>query len=80
MGWSLPGCLGLFYGQDVLFFWLFFSAGIYLLTQRRTYASGVAFALCICKFHLLIGLAIMLLARKEWQAIGSTALTTAAAI
>ncbi|MBV8808094.1 MAG: DUF2029 domain-containing protein [Acidobacteriaceae bacterium] len=75
--WSLPACFTLFYGQEVLFWLLLFASGLYLLRRGHCYAAGITFALCICKFHLLIGLGVMLLARREWKTIFGGILSTA---
>lgn len=77
LAWSLPASFTLFYGQDVLVWLLFFALGLHLLRGGHSLGAGIAFALCICKFHLLIGLGIMLLARKEWKAISAGVLSTA---
>lgn len=76
LAWSLPACFTLFFGQDVLFWLLFFALGLYLLRRGYSYTAGIAFAFCICKFHLLIGLAVVLLARKEWKTIFTGILST----
>jgi hypothetical protein len=76
LAWSLPACFTLFFGQDVLLWLLLFALGLYLLQCGRSYSAGIAFSLCICKFHLLIGLGVMLLARKEWKTIFTGILST----
>lgn len=76
-GLVLASLLHAFFWQDVFFWLLFFASGLYLLRYGRSYCAGIAFALCICKFHLLIGLGVMLLARKEWKAICSGIVSTA---
>lgn len=77
LAWSIPASFTLFYGQDVLVWLLFFALGLRLLERGRSFEAGVTFTLCICKFHLLVGLGIMLLARKEWKAITAGVLSTA---
>jgi hypothetical protein len=77
LAWSLPACFTLFFGQDVLLWLLLYALGLSLLRRGYSYTAGIAFALCICKFHLLIGLGVMLLARKEWKTIFAGILSTA---
>jgi len=67
--WSLPAALGLLFGQDVAFWLMFFAAGLLLLERNRAYSAGVVFALCICKFHLALGIPILLAAQKRWSAM-----------
>jgi hypothetical protein len=73
--WSLPAAMVLYYGQDVLFWFFFFALGLYLIERERPYLAGVSFALCICKFHLMLGLAVMLVARRSWRTIGGGAIS-----
>ncbi len=74
--WSVPSCIVLIFGQDVLLWFFFFSLGLMLLNKDRPYLAGIAFSMCICKFHLLLGLAIMLIAQKRWRTIASGCITT----
>lgn len=67
LAWSMPATLGLVHGQDIAFWLMFFAAGLLLLERKRPWAAGVAFALCICKFHLALGIPIMLAAQKRWK-------------
>jgi len=67
--WSLPAAIVLYYGQDVLFWFFFFGLSLRMMKNEHQYLAGVSFALCICKFHLMLGLAVMLLARRSWRTI-----------
>lgn len=69
--WSLPAAMVLYYGQDVLFWLFFFSLGLHLMDSERPYLAGISFALCISKFHLLLGLAVMLIAQRRWRTIAA---------
>lgn len=64
--WSVPTTLLLLYGQDEPFWLLFFAAGLLLMENKRPRSAGVSFALCICKFHLALGIPILLAAQKRW--------------
>ena len=67
--WSVPAALLLLYGQDTPFWLMFFAAGLWLLSKEKPWLAGVAFALCICKFHLALGIPVLLVARKQWKAL-----------
>jgi len=69
LSWSVPAALLLIFGQDTPFWLLFFAAGWWLMERDRPALAGVAFALCICKFHLTLGLLILLLAQKRWRVL-----------
>ena len=65
--WSLPAAMGLLFGQDVALWLMFFAAGLWLLGRKRPWIAGVVFSLCICKFHLALGIPVMLAARRRWS-------------
>ncbi len=67
--WSLPATVVVLFGQDVPFWLLFFTAGLLLLGRNRPWLAGVAFSLCICKFHLALGIPVMLAAQKRWRTL-----------
>ena len=69
LAWSMPITLVLLYGQDVPFWLMFFGVGLLLLEKKRPWIAGVAFSLCICKFHLALGIPIMLAAQKRWKTL-----------
>jgi hypothetical protein len=69
LAWSLPAAMGLLFGQDVAFWLLFFAVGLLLLERRRPWIAGVLFSLCICKFHLALGIPVMLAAQKRWRSM-----------
>ena len=66
---SMPATLVLLYGQDVPFWLMFFAAGLLLMERKRPWSAGVVFALCICKFHLALGIPVMLAAQKRWRTL-----------
>ncbi len=69
LAWSMPAILILVYGQDLAFWLMFFAAGLALLERKRPWSAGFAFSLCICKFHLALGIPIMLMAQKRWKTL-----------
>ena len=69
LAWSMPAALDLFGGQDDPLWLLFFAAGLLLIKRDRPWSAGVAFALCICKFHLALGIPIMLAAQHRWRTL-----------
>jgi Glycosyltransferase family 87 len=69
LAWSFPAIAALIYGQDVPFWLLFFSLGLFFLDRRHDAASGFCFSLCICKYHLALGLPILLIAQRRWTAL-----------
>ena len=69
LAWSMPITLVLLYGQDVPFWLMFFAAGLLLMEKKKPWIAGVAFSLCICKFHLALGIPVMLVAQKRWKTL-----------
>ncbi len=67
--WSLSAAMVILFGQDVPFWLMFVTAGLLLLQRERPWAAGVAFSLCICKFHLALGIPVMLAAQKRWKTL-----------
>ncbi len=84
--WSIPAVFILLFGQDVPLWLWFFATGLVLLGRNRPWAAGVAFSLCICKYHLAVAVPLMLVARKSWKtllaaaAVGSVLLAASFAI
>ena len=77
LAWSMPATLGLLYGQDVPFWLMFFTAGLVLMERNRPWSAGVAFSLCLAKFHLALGIPIMLAAQKRWKTLIAGAVAVA---
>jgi hypothetical protein len=71
LAWSMPVALLLVYGQDTPFWLLWVALGLLLLERGSPRLAGVVLALCICKYHLSLGLPILLLAQKRWSALAS---------
>lgn len=65
--WSIPAALMLLYGQDSPIWLMFFTAALLLIERKRPWSAGVVFSLCICKFHLSLGIPILLAAQKRWK-------------
>jgi hypothetical protein len=66
---SAPSALLLLLGQDTPFWLMFFAAGLLLMESGKPRTAGAVFALCICKFHLAIGLPLMLAAQRRWATL-----------
>jgi hypothetical protein len=73
--WSMPATLLILFGQDTPFWLMFFAVGLLLLQKGKPGLAGIAFALCICKFHLALGIPILLSFQKRWVPFFSTTLT-----
>ncbi len=71
--WSMPAALLLILGQDTPFWLMSAALGFWLLERDRPHLAGVAFSLCICKYHLAIGIPILLIAQKRWSTIAAGA-------
>ena len=80
LAWSMPATLGLVFGQDVPFWLMSFTAGLVLMDRKRPWSAGVAFSLCICKYHLALGIPIMLAAQKRWKTLIAATLAVLALI
>jgi hypothetical protein len=78
LAWSLPVGLLLVLGQDTPFWLMLMALGLLLLQSGRPQLAGMVFALCICKFHLSLGIPIFLVAQKRWSALASACATGAA--
>jgi hypothetical protein len=57
---------------------LFFTIGIALLKRGNDRLAGLAFALCICKYHLAAGIPILLISQKRWKTLQAGGLAVAA--
>jgi len=77
MACSMPAALLLVLGQDTPFWLAAMAAGLWLLESGRPRLAGVVFALCLCKFHLALGIPILLMAQKRWSALAAGAAATA---
>jgi hypothetical protein len=75
---SAPAAMSLYYGQDVSFWLMFYALGLLLLRKERPIAAGIAFSLCIPKYHLAVGIPILLLATRNWKALAAGAAATLA--
>ncbi|MBS1854510.1 MAG: DUF2029 domain-containing protein [Acidobacteria bacterium] len=69
LAWSLPVTFVILFGQDVPFWLMFFAMALVLLERKKEWSAGVVFSLCICKFHLALGIPILLVARKCWKTL-----------
>ena len=78
LAWSTPAIYIISLGQDVAFWLLFFALGVALADRGYARLAGVAFALCICKYHLAIGIPIMLVAQKRWKTLAAGGLAVLA--
>jgi hypothetical protein len=80
LAWATPAIFVLLLGQDVPFWLMFFTAGLLLIQRRRPWSAGAAFALCICKFHLGLGIPVMLASQKRWRTLIAGAIAISALV
>lgn len=75
MAWSMSPTMAILFGQDLPLWMMFFTLGLVLLGKDRPWSAGFAFSLCICKYHLAVGVPVMLVAQKRWKTLiaGATA-------
>jgi len=71
--WSMPAALLLILGQDTPFWLMSVALGLWLLERGHPRLAGVAFSLCICKYHLAVGIPILLVAQKRWSTLAAGA-------
>ncbi len=76
--WSAPAIYLIGLGQDVAFWLLFFALGVVLLDRGYARLAGIAFALCLCKYHLAVGIPVMLISQKRWKTLMTGGLATLA--
>jgi hypothetical protein len=69
LSWSLSTTLVVLHGQDVPFWLMFVAAGLLLIDRRKPWSAGVMLSLCICKFHLALGIPVVLVAQKRWRTL-----------
>jgi hypothetical protein len=72
-----PAIVGLMSGQDNCVLLLAVLAGWRLLDEKRDTLAGVAFALCLYKFNLVVLLPLLLLLQKRYRAFTSFAIGAA---
>jgi hypothetical protein len=77
MAWSAPVIYLISLGQDVAFWLLFFAIGVALVSREYPRLAGVAFALCLCKYHLCLGIPVMLAAQRRWSTLAAGGLAIA---
>jgi hypothetical protein len=80
LAWSMPVALVVLFGQDVPFWLMFFTGGLLLIERKRPWSAGVVFSLCICKYHLALGIPVMLAAQKRWRTLIAGAIAVLASI
>jgi hypothetical protein len=61
--WSYPLAWDFDNGQDSSFLLLWIAAAAALMARRRDFSAGLCFSLCAAKFHLMILLPLLLIAR-----------------
>ncbi len=76
LAWSMSGTLALLFGQDLPYWLMFFTAGLVLIERKHPVSAGVAFSLCVCKFHLALGIPVMLVSQKRWKTLIAGAVAT----
>jgi len=73
LAWSMPAALLLVLGQDTPFWLLWAAVGLLLMERGHPRWAGLVFALCICKFHLAVGLPVLLVAQRRWATLAAGA-------
>jgi hypothetical protein len=68
-----PGMVGFISGQDNCFVLLSLILGWMMLQRNRDTLAGIAFALCLYKFNLVILVPVMLACQQRFRALGSLA-------
>lgn len=69
----MPSLIGLSHGQDTAIVLTLLTAGYWLKQKGHDGWAGAVFGLVLFKFHLLIGLALALLAARQWRMLRSFA-------
>jgi hypothetical protein len=78
LAWSVAAGYLLVLGQDTPVWLVSFAAGLLLLERGKPRLAGVAFALCISKYHLGLAIPVFLVAQKRWQTLIAGGVTVAA--
>ena len=72
-GCSIPVIANAIFGQVDLFVVAALLLGFIFMRDERPIAAGAALALGVVKPHLLLGVILLLLMRRQWRALGSLA-------
>ncbi len=78
LAWSVAAGYLLVLGQDTPVWLVSFAAGLLLLERGKPRLAGVAFALCLSKYHLGLAIPVFLVAQKRWQTLVAGGVTAAA--
>lgn len=78
--WFLPISCCAVVGQDTIFFALLAVIAAHRLEAGDTLKGGLLIGLCLFKFHLGIGLFVVLISKRWWTAVGGAALSSAALV
>ena len=70
---GMPSIASIVFGQVDLIALAGLTAGYLLLKDNRPRAAGIALALVLVKPHMLLGVGLLLLVRRDWRALGSLA-------
>jgi hypothetical protein len=77
LAWSAPASCLLILGQDTPLWLVAFAAGLLLLERGKPRLAGVAFALCLSKYHLALAIPVFLVAQRRWQTLAAGGATVA---
>jgi len=80
LAWSTPATFAILFGQDIPFWLMFLATNLSLMERKRPWSAGIALSLCICKFHLALGIPVMLAAQKRWKTLIAAASSTSVLI
>jgi hypothetical protein len=67
---SAPAALGLMHGQDTAWMLWAMTAGLLLAGRGRDFAAGAAWSLLLMKFHLCLGVPVLLAVQRRWRRLG----------
>ncbi len=73
-----PAVYAIFNRQDVPLVLLLAALGYWLLARGSSFAAGLVLALCSIKFHLLLLIPVVFLAKRNWRALQGLAVGAAA--
>ena len=65
--WFVPLWVSLIIGQDMPLLLLCAALGILLLRKDRPFIAGLVIAVCAAKFHLLLLLPVLIIAKRLWR-------------
>jgi hypothetical protein len=71
--WFVPLWVSLIIGQDIPLLLLCAALSVFLIRKDRPFSAGLAIAACTAKFHLLLLLPVLIIAKRLWRFAGGFA-------